>query len=116
LHLCIIIGILAFDFAPIDYLWGGRMKTAVELLQFEYLSFGLQLLFIFIIAVATDKIHLPRIAPFARFLLWPLAILFLLNTLGNLFAKTLFEKSLAIITLILFICVVRLALGERRAK
>lgn len=113
-HLCIIISIVWFDCAPNDYLWGGRMNTVEELLRFEYLSLALQLLFIFIIAVATEKINLPRIVPFARLLLWPMALMFLLNTMGNIFAKTAFEKSLAIITLILFVCTFQLALRLKK--
>ena len=35
-----------------------------------------------------------------RVILWGFLILFLLNTLGNLFAKSIFEKSLAVLTLI----------------
>jgi hypothetical protein len=45
----------------------------------------------------------------------PMAFLFLLNPLGNLLAKTIFEKSLAVITLMLFISNLCLALEKRKA-
>ncbi|MCB1178249.1 MAG: hypothetical protein KDK36_11760, partial [Leptospiraceae bacterium] len=46
-HLCIILGILLFNFAPIDYLWGGRMETKEELLNFEIVSFLVMIFCIF---------------------------------------------------------------------
>ncbi|HPE54849.1 MAG TPA: hypothetical protein P5514_10295 [Bacteroidales bacterium] len=37
-HFVIIAGILFFDFAPVDFLWGGRMETKEQLLVFEFIS------------------------------------------------------------------------------
>jgi len=34
-HLLIIVGIVLFDYVPIDFLWGGRMETREQLLGLE---------------------------------------------------------------------------------
>lgn len=44
---------------------------------------------------------------------WILFVLFLLNTFGNIFAKTTFEKFFAVITFVLAILSLRLALEKQ---
>ena len=34
-HLSIIVGIIFFDYVPLEFLWGGHMETAKELLKLE---------------------------------------------------------------------------------
>lgn len=110
-HLVIILGIVVFDFVPLDFLWGGRMKTKAQLLSFELISFVVMLMCLLIVLVRSGSLNIPSLSTFARVALWILVLLFLLNTFGNILAKTTFEKCFGIITAILSILCLRLAIG-----
>ncbi len=112
-HLSIVIGIVIFDFVPVDFLWGGRMETREQLLGFEIISLLIMALCLFIVLVKAEKVKLPGLMRSVGIALWILFILFLLNTIGNIFAKTTFEKLFSIITATLAILSLRLALGNR---
>jgi len=111
-HLAVIIGIVAFDYVPLDFLWGGQMDTKEELLNFEFLSLGIMILCIVVVAVRTGRINMPKLVGVSRVLLWVLTALFLLNTVGNIVAQTTFEKSFAALTAILTVLCLRMALEK----
>jgi len=111
-HLSIIVGVLFFDFAPVDFLWGGRLETAEKLLSFEIFSILIMVLCILIVLVKSGKLNFPKALGAVRIALWFLFFMFLLNTIGNVLAKTIFEKSFAIITAILAFLSLRLALEK----
>lgn len=113
-HLTVIIGIAFFDFVPIDYLWGGKMETKQELLSFEILSLLVMLACIFLTLIKTSRLKLPKLTGVAHYGMWVLFLLFTLNTLGNLLAKTNFEKMFGVVTVILAITTLRLALEKRK--
>ena len=115
-HSAIILGILLFDFAPVDFLWGGRMQNAVELLQFEILSLCIMVLFYTIVRIRTGKIHWPRFLSFTPWILWLMTAMFVLNTLGNLLAESLFEKFFALITFLLALLCARLAMEKIKTQ
>jgi hypothetical protein len=110
-HLSIILGIVIFDFVPVDVLWGGRMETKEQLFVFEIISL-LMALCLFTVLIRSEKVKLQRLMRAAVIALWILFILFLLNTIGNIFAKTTFERFLGIPTGILAILCLRLALEK----
>ena len=114
-HFSIIIGIVIFDFVPVDFLWGGRMETKEQLLVFEIISLLIMALCFFIILIKSEKFKLPGLMRAAEIAVWFLFILFFLNTIGNIFAKTTFERFFAILTGILAILCLRLAL-EKTSK
>jgi len=114
-HFPIIIGIVIFDFVPVDFLWGGRMETKEQLLVFEIISLLIMALCFFIILIKSEKFKLPGLMRAAEIAVWFLIILFFLNTIGNVFAKTTFERFFAILTGILVILCLRLAL-EKTSK
>jgi hypothetical protein len=101
-----------FDFAPIDFLWGGRMETKEQLLGFEIISFIVMVLCFFIVLVRTEGIRIPALTGVSRIALWILSILFLVNTIGNIFANTTFEKIFALFTVALAVLCLRLALEK----
>lgn len=107
-------GILLFDFVPVDFLWGGRMETREQLLVFEIVSFVIMALCFFVVLIKSEMVKIPGLMSLATIALWILVILFILNTIGNMFAKTGFEKFLAIFTAILSILCLRLALEKNR--
>ena len=111
-HLAIIFGILFFDFVPLDFVWGGRMQTREQLLSFEVISLLIMSLCFLIVLIRSGKIKLPKMAGVIRIALWVLFLLFSLNTIGNILAKTTFEKFFAVITLVLALLCLRLALEK----
>ena len=113
-HLVIILGILLFDYVPIDYLWGGRMQTKEQLMGFELISLFLMLFCTLLVLIKSRRIKAPGFLQFATVLLWILFVLFTLNTVGNVFAKTTFEKFFAIVTAILAMLFLRLGLEKNQ--
>ena len=109
-HLTIIISIIFFDYVPNEFLWGGRMETRKELLQFEILSLIVSLFCVLIILIRSQSIKFSVLLGFSRVVIWLLFILFLLNTIGNLIAESTFERVFALLTVILSILCLRMAL------
>jgi len=112
LHLLVIMGILLFDYVPIDFLWGGRIKTKEQLLIFEIISLLITIVCIFLILIKSGRVNIPRLAGLANRSMWVLFILFLFNTLGNVLAKTTFEQFFAIVTALLSFLLLRIALEK----
>lgn len=111
-HLAIIAGILFFDFAPVEFLWGGRLETPEELLNFEIVSFIINLAALFFTAIRGGFIKVARLQKAAQVMMWILFVLFFLNTIGNIAAESQFEKFFAILTITLAIFTLRLALKK----
>lgn len=115
-HLTIIIGIIIFDYVPIEFLWGGQMETRKELLQFEILSLIVSLFCALIILIRSQSIKISVLLGLSRVVIWLLFILFLLNTIGNLIAESTFERVFALLTVILSILCLRMALEPINKK
>lgn len=111
-HLSIIVGMLLFDFAPVEYLWGGKMETAEELLGFEFISLVVMLICFFVVMIRSGKINKPSLLKTSNIVIWILFVIFLLNTAGNLLAETTFEKMFGIVTVILSFLCLRIALEK----
>ncbi len=107
-HILVILKII-----PYTIVWGGRLKTDKDMYKFEAVSILVNLIFLAIILIYSDilKIDLPGI--FITILLWIMAALFALNTLGNLMSKNKLEQKLFTpMTVILTIFSVILALAN----
>ena len=115
-HLSVILGILVFDYVPIDLLWGGRMETREQLLNFEVISLGMMVLCLLIVLIRTGRIRIPALLGASKAGLWILFILFMLKTVGNLLAETTFEKSFAVFTALFSVLCLRLALESLTIK
>lgn len=110
-HLMIMLKII-----PYAVTWGGRLKTDEEMYTFETLSVLINLFFIYIVlqkgafvkAIFSDKV--------LNLTLWIFFALFTLNTIGNIVAKTLFEKIFTIITLLNAILIWKINTGSRVMK
>lgn len=111
-HLSIIIGIVFFDFASIEFLWGGQMQTVEQLLKFEIVSFLISFVFFLLVLIKSKRLNLPKLKGFAHVAMWVLFVIFSLNTIGNLMAKTNFEKFFAIVTGLLAFLLLRIALEK----
>lgn len=90
-HILILLKIIPYSIA-----WGGRLKTDQEMYAFESVSIVINLLLIFILSLKAKHLKIKII----DITLWIFFVLFSLNTFGNLLAKTTFEKSFSVITLL----------------
>ena len=89
-HFLVIFGII-----PFQNVWGGRLKTHEEMLKFEAFSLILNLIFIAVVLVKAGFWKVKISPKIISILLWIMAILFALNTIGNLFAVNNLEKYMA---------------------
>ena len=85
---------------PYEIVWGGRLKNDQDMYVFESVSIGIILILIFILLLKGKYLRLELNERSLNFILWIYFVIFVLNTLGNLLAKTNFEKLFSIITLI----------------
>ena len=92
-HIAVIATIIPYNIA-----WGGRLKNDTEMYIFEVISIFINLLLVFVLLMKGDYIKFKFQNKTINILLWGFLILFVLNTVGNFFAKTDFEKLFAILT------------------
>ncbi|HEY1115294.1 MAG TPA: hypothetical protein VGE66_17100 [Chitinophagaceae bacterium] len=108
-HLLILTGVM-----PFDIVWGGRLSSREQMLRFETLSIALNLLMLAVVGARAGIIGRnipPRLITIA---LWIMAVLFGLNTVGNLLSQNALERMIFTpLTLILSILCFRLATGKR---
>ncbi len=99
-HLCILVGII-----PYEITWGGRLKTDEEMYIFESISIIINLLFAATLLIKGQFIKQLIKEKIVNIILWVFLFLFGLNTIGNLFAETVLEKSFSLLTLALAVLI-----------
>ncbi len=99
-HLCIIVKLIPYSIA-----WGGRLKNDIEMYTFETISIFINLFLISILLVKGNYLKLRLNEKLINIVLWIFFFIFILNTIGNLLAKTNFEKAFSVLTLILSILI-----------
>jgi len=111
-HLLVLSGII-----PFQIVWGGRLTSHAQMVQFESVSIALNGVMLAIVAVRANLLKL-RIQPgIITVALWAMCVLFLLNTVGNLLSTNTFEMvAFTPLTLILSLCCCRLALNKKWAS
>jgi hypothetical protein len=85
-HLLVITGMV-----PGNIVWGGRATSADELMRLEIVSISLNALFLVFTLILNGNLKVRMKPLFAKILLWLMSILFILNTIGNLLAKSSIE-------------------------
>ena len=88
-HLLVLSGVV-----PYDLVWGGRLENATQMYVFETVSITINLAIIVVVGIKGGYIKPFLPSNVVTFLLWVLAILFALNTVGNLFAESKVEMIL----------------------
>lgn len=107
-HLLVLAGII-----PLNIIWGGRIKNRNDLIVFEVFSIVLLFICILLTLLRTKYVNHAKFKTITQIGMWFLFALFLLNTVGNLFAITLIEKiAFTPITALLSFFALRLALGK----
>ena len=94
-HLLILVRLI-----PYEITWGGNLKTVEEMYVFETLSILINLFFVFILLQKGEYIRYVMGRKTVNMILWIFFVLFTLNTIGNLFAETNFEKYFTLLTLL----------------
>lgn len=92
-HLCIIIKII-----PYDITWGGRLKNDSEMYVFETISIIINVFLFWVVLMKAKLVKYQFPIKAINIILWIFLVIFILNTIGNFFAKTYFEKFFAIFT------------------
>jgi len=115
--LALIAGVLAFHtliitgIIPFAIVWGGKLKSETEMVRFEIVSLSINLFLFLTILMTLGYLKASIPSRIMRFVLWIFALLFLVNTIGNLFAETNLERWIFTpMTMVLSICCMRLAL------
>ena len=109
-HLLVLVQVI-----PFQMVWGGRLNSVSEMYTFETVSIALNLLMLAVVSVRSGVMSLAVNPRVIQFLLWAMAALFILNTVGNLLSINETEKLIFTpITLVLSIFCIRLALVTKQ--
>lgn len=104
IFLVILMVIILFHFSiilkiiPYSITWGGRLQNDIEMYIFEIISILINVFLCLILLMKGDFIKHKFSTKTIDLILWIFFGVFVLNTLGNLFAQTNFEKLFSIIT------------------
>lgn len=89
---------IVFKFIPYNIAWGGRLQNDSQMYVFEAFSILVNLFLIWILLMKGNMVSYKFSDRFIRIVLWMFLVLFVLNTIGNIFAVTTFEKFFAVLT------------------
>lgn len=78
---------------PYNIVWAGKLKTKQEMYVFESVSILINSILISTLLIKGNYLKINISHKIINAILWIHVVLFSLNTLGNLTAKTLFEKA-----------------------
>lgn len=96
---------------PYTIVWAGKLNTVEEMYVFETVSILINLILILLLLLKGNYIRNSISPKILNGILWFFVIVFVLNTIGNLTAETLFEKltftPLTLISAILLYLIVR---------
>jgi hypothetical protein len=107
-HLLVVTG-----FIPNEIVWGGKLSSSTEILRFEILSILVNLLLLAVILMDAGFIKNRLPSKFLEIMLWFMVVLFLLNTVGNLYSTNRLETLIFTpVTLILALLCYRLILSK----
>jgi hypothetical protein len=99
---------------PYSIAWGGRLENDSQMYVFEVISILINSLLITFLLLKNNSIKHSFSQKSVNIVLWIFMILFLLNTVGNLFAKTTFEKYFALVTFIFALLIGVMLKKEKR--
>lgn len=85
-HVFILAGVI-----PYSIVWAGKISTRENMMMFEAISIFINALLIIILLLKVGYIQNKISRRKLQFVIWCFIILFGLNTIGNLFAKSRFE-------------------------
>jgi hypothetical protein len=86
-HLTILIQVI-----PYTIVWAGKLKTVAEMYVFEAISISINMFLIITLLQKGNYIKRRFTDKILNIILWLFLALFILNSFGNLFAESAFEK------------------------
>lgn len=92
-HLSIITKIV-----PYDITWGGRLQNDTEMYVFETISILINVFLSWVLLMKGNFVKYKFPNQVINVILWIFFVIFILNTVGNIFAKTFFEQQFAFLT------------------
>lgn len=78
---------------PYKIVWGSRLKTDADMYKFEFVSLVLNLFFVCVISIKAGIVKVDFPVNILNYIIWGMAGLFFLNTIGNLLSKSSLEKK-----------------------
>ena len=109
LHALVLTGVI-----PYAIVWAGKINTAAEMRKLEVGSILVNAFAIFILVLKADYVKHSVPVKILNAIIWLLAVLFSLNTIGNLFAKSGFELYFFTpLTFILAVLCLRIVIGKK---
>lgn len=95
---------------PFSIVWGGRLETWEQMIVFESISILLNSIFLIVIALDSKYIKLPIPRRVVKIAIWIMAVIFSLNTIGNIFSLNSTETTVFTpVTLVIAVCCIILA-------
>jgi len=94
-HVLILVKII-----PYKITWGGRLKNDSQMYAFEIISILINLFLSLVLLIKANMVRDIFSSKTVDIILWIFLLLFMLNTIGNLFAKTLLEKCFTFLTIV----------------
>jgi hypothetical protein len=79
-------------FIPYAIVWAGKLKTVDEMYTFEAASISINIFLVAVLVLKGNYVKHRISEKVLNVILWIFMMLFALNTVGNLFAESLFEK------------------------
>lgn len=107
-HLLVLINII-----PYNMVWGGKIEDTSRLFKLEAISIAVNLLMLVIVLMKAKIISVVKNQRVVTISLWIMAILFMINTVGNALSTNDFERFVFTpLTLVLSLLCFRLALSK----
>ncbi len=88
-HLCVL-----FEIIPYEIVWAGRINSLDEMRVFETISILINIIVITVLFFKSKNIKNNTSNKIVDVIIWGFVLLFALNTIGNLFSKTMIELIL----------------------
>ena len=86
-HLMVLVSII-----PYQMVWGGRLQSKKEMINFELISILLNFLMLAIVAIHAKIIKLKVHPTIVKIALWLMVFIFMVNSIGNLLSLNEMEK------------------------
>lgn len=106
--------LVLLEIIPYTIVWGGRLSSKAEMYQFEFTSITINLIMLLCFLLKGNFIRNKVPDTLLRTLITLQALLFLLNTLGNLVAVSIWERIIfAPLTLLACVFCLRIAMEKK---
>jgi hypothetical protein len=110
-HIMVIMGVV-----PPNIVWGGRAQDSSALMRLEIVSIAINSMFLAFMLIINQTIKLSIKSSIVKIILWIMSIVFLLNSIGNLLAKSSVETIIFTpITIILCVFSLYLAVNYKKS-